>query len=57
MVTKRHGGAAAVVLSKEGLDTLNVVELDRLCTEIAARVTAVESGEYTDYDEVRFDTA
>ena len=51
VVIERHGRAVAVVLSKEDFDELNAMKLERLRTEIAAGVIAVESGEYTDYDE------
>lgn len=51
VVIERHGRAVAVVLSKEDFDELNAMKLERLRTEIAAGVAAVERGEYTDYDE------
>jgi len=50
VVIERHGRAVAVVLSKEDFDELNAIKLERLCTEIAAGIAAVERGEYTDYD-------
>ncbi len=49
VVIERHGRAVAVVLSKEDFDELNVMKLERLRTEIAAGIVAVESGDYQDY--------
>jgi len=51
VVIERHGRAVAVVLSKEDFDELNAIKLQRLRTEIAAGVVAVERGECKDYDE------
>lgn len=51
VVIERHGRAVAVVLSKEEFDELSAMKLERLRTEIAAGVVAVERGEYSDYDE------
>ena len=51
VVIERHGRAVAVILSKEDFDELNAMKLERLRTEIAAGVVALERGEYTDYDE------
>jgi prevent-host-death family protein len=51
VVIERHGRAVAVVFFKEDFDELNAMKLERLRTEIAAGVVAVERGEYKDYDE------
>ena len=51
VVIERQGRAVAVLLSKDDYDELNAIKLERLRSEIAVGVFAVEQGHYSDYDE------